>query len=37
MNGVRLGWLVAMREMRERSRSRAFRASVVLMIVAVVC
>ena len=35
MNGVRQGWLVAMREMRERSRSRAFRASVVLMIVAV--
>jgi ABC-2 type transport system permease protein len=35
MNGVRQGWLVAMREMRERSRSRAFRLSVVLMIVAV--
>ena len=35
MNGVRQGWLVAKREMRERSRSRAFRASVVLMIVAV--
>ena len=33
MNGVRQGWLVAMREMRERSRSRAFRVSVVLMIV----
>ena len=24
MNGVRQGWLVARREMRERSRSRAF-------------
>ena len=35
MNGMRQGWLVARREMRERSRSRAFRASVVLMIVAV--
>ena len=35
MNGVRQGWLVARREMRERSRSRAFLASVVLMIVAV--
>lgn len=36
MNGVRQGWLVAAREMRERSRSRAFRASLVLMILAVV-
>ena len=36
MNGVRQGWLVARREMRERSRSRAFRASVLLMIVGVV-
>jgi ABC-2 type transport system permease protein len=35
MNGMRQGWLVAMREMRERSRSRAFRVSVVLMIVTV--
>ena len=35
MNGMRQGWLVAMREMRERSRSRAFRISVVLMIVTV--
>ena len=34
MNGLRQAWLVARREMRERSRSRAFRASVVLMIVA---
>jgi ABC-2 type transport system permease protein len=35
MNGVRQGWLVARREMRERSRSRAFQASVLLMIVGV--
>lgn len=36
MNGVRQSWLVAKREIRERSRSRAFIASVVIMIVAVV-
>ena len=36
MNGWRQGWLVATRELRERSRSPAFRAAVVLMIVAVV-
>ena len=35
MTGIRQSWLVARREMRERSRSRAFRVSVVLMIVAV--
>jgi ABC-2 type transport system permease protein len=35
MNGVRQGWLVARREMRERSRSRAFLVSLALMIVAV--
>jgi ABC-2 type transport system permease protein len=35
MNGMRPAWLVARREMRERSRSRAFRASVVLMVLAV--
>ena len=35
MNGIRQSWLVARREMRERGRSRAFRISVVLMIVAV--
>jgi ABC-2 type transport system permease protein len=35
MNGVRQGWLVARREIRERSRSRAFRISIVLMIVTV--
>ncbi len=36
MNNVQQIWLVATREMRERSRSRAFRASLVLMIVVVV-
>jgi ABC-2 type transport system permease protein len=35
MNGVRPGWLVARREMRERSRSRAFLISLVLMAVIV--
>ena len=35
MNGLRQAWLVAVREMRERARSRAFLASLV-MIVAVV-
>lgn len=35
MTGVQQGWLVARREMRERSRSRAFQASVLLMIVGV--
>jgi ABC-2 type transport system permease protein len=35
MNGMRQGRLVAAREMRERSRSRAFLASVVLMVIAV--
>jgi ABC-2 type transport system permease protein len=36
MNGLRQGWLVARREMRERSRSRAFRAGIVIMLVLVV-
>jgi len=36
VNGLRQMWLVALREMRERSRSRAFRASLVLMILVVV-
>ena len=36
MNGARQGWLVARREIRERSRSRALQASVVLMIVGVI-
>jgi len=35
MNGVWQAWLVARREMRERSRSRAFQASVVVLIVGV--
>jgi ABC-2 type transport system permease protein len=35
MNGVRQAWLVARREMRERSRSRAFQASVVFLIIGV--
>ena len=36
MNGVRQAWLVAPRELRERGRSRAFIASLVVMVVAVV-
>ena len=36
MNGVRQGWLVAKRELRERSRSRAFLASLAVMVIAVV-
>jgi ABC-2 type transport system permease protein len=35
MSGLRQGWLVAVREMRERSRSRAFRASLLLMVLVV--
>jgi ABC-2 type transport system permease protein len=35
MNGMRQGWLVAKREIRERARSRAFLASVALMVAAV--
>jgi len=35
MTGVRQAWLVARREMRERGRSPAFRASVLLMMVTV--
>ena len=35
MTGVSQAWLVARREMRERSRSRAFQASVVFLIVGV--
>ena len=35
MNGLRQGWLVAVREIRERSRSRAFRASLLIMILVV--
>jgi ABC-2 type transport system permease protein len=36
MNGAQQTWLVATREMRERSRSRAFRVSIVIMILVVV-
>ena len=35
MNDVRQGWLVARRELRERSRSAAFVASLVFMALAV--
>ena len=35
MNGMRQGWLVARREIGERSRSRAFLVSLALMAVAV--
>lgn len=35
MTGFRQSWLVAVREMRERSRSRAFRVSILLMVLAV--
>ena len=35
MTGMRQAWLVARREMRERSRSRAFQASVVFLIIGV--
>jgi ABC-2 type transport system permease protein len=36
MNGVRQSWLVAKRELRERSRSRAFLASLAIMVIGVV-
>ena len=36
MNGMRQGWLVARREIRERSRSKGFRAGIVIMLVAVI-
>ncbi len=35
MNAVQQSWLVARRELRERSRSRAFRLSVIAMLVVV--
>jgi ABC-2 type transport system permease protein len=35
VNGARKAWLVAAREMRERSRSRAFLASLIVMVVVV--
>ena len=36
MNGMHEAWLVAVREMRERSRSRGFRAGLAVMLVVVV-
>ena len=36
MTGTRQIWLVARRELRERSRSRAFRASLLVMVLTVV-
>jgi ABC-2 type transport system permease protein len=36
MSGLRQGWLVALRELRERSRSRGFRAGLAVMLLAVV-
>ena len=36
MSGLRQGWLVAVRELRERSRSGAFRIGLLLMLVVVV-
>lgn len=36
MSGARQSWLVARREMRERSRSKAFRAGLVIMLLLVV-
>jgi ABC-2 type transport system permease protein len=36
MSGLRQGWLVALREMRERSRSRGFRSGLAVMLLVVV-
>ena len=36
MNGLRQAWLVALREIRERSRSARFRAGLIVMLVVVV-
>jgi ABC-2 type transport system permease protein len=36
MTGLRQAWLVALREVRERSRSRSFRAGLILMLVVVI-
>ena len=36
MNGMRQGWLVARREIRERSRSKAFRAGTVITLAVVI-
>ena len=36
MTGLRQAWLVALREVRERSRSRSFRAGLIVMLVVVI-
>jgi ABC-2 type transport system permease protein len=36
MNGMRQGWLVARREIRERSRSKVFRAGIVITLALVI-
>ena len=36
MNGIRQGWLVARREVRERSRSKVFRAGIVITLALVI-
>jgi len=36
MNGVLQGWLVARREIRERSRSKVFRAGIVITLALVI-
>jgi len=36
MNGARQGWLVARREMRERGRSKGFRAGFVITLAVVI-
>jgi ABC-2 type transport system permease protein len=36
MNGMRQGWLAARRELRERSRSKAFWAGIAIMLIAVI-
>ena len=36
MNGIRQGWLVARREIRERSRSKGFRAGIVITLALVI-
>jgi ABC-2 type transport system permease protein len=36
MNGIRQGWLVASREIRERSRSKVFRAAIVITLALVI-
>lgn len=36
MNGLQQGWLVAVRELRERGRSRAFQVSLAVMVLVVI-